>query len=88
VQAFRYGEQAYGFQFHLEVDRPLIERWLVVPANQPMLEAEAGRVDPHRIRAVTPQHIGELQALSRATFGRWIERFDLGTRRRQVLPSR
>jgi GMP synthase (glutamine-hydrolysing) len=88
VQAFRYGEQAYGFQFHLEVDRPLIDRWLSVPANQPMLAAEAGRVDPDHIRRLTPHHIEDLQALSRDTFGRWIDRFDLGTRRRRVLPSR
>ena len=27
-QAFRWGEKAYGFQFHLEMDEPLIDRWL------------------------------------------------------------
>ena len=26
VQAFRFGEHAYGLQFHLEVDQSLIER--------------------------------------------------------------
>lgn len=29
-QAFRYGDNAYGFQFHLEVCSGVIERWLTV----------------------------------------------------------
>ncbi len=87
VQAFRYGEHAYGFQFHLEVDASLVERWLTVPANQPMLAAEAGRVDPEVIRRQTRESISELQELSRQTFSRWIDRFDIAPRRR-TLPSR
>ncbi|MFH1877289.1 MAG: type 1 glutamine amidotransferase [Candidatus Omnitrophota bacterium] len=27
-QAFKIGHNAYGFQFHLEVDKPVIEEWL------------------------------------------------------------
>ena len=87
VQAFRYGEHAYGFQFHLEVDASLVERWLTVPANQPMLAAEAGRVDPEVIRRQTNERIRGLQELSRQTFSRWIDRFDIAPRRR-TLPSR
>ncbi len=87
VQAFRYGEQAYGFQFHLEVNASLVERWLTVPANQPMLAAEVGRVDPEEIRQQTDERIGALQELSRQTFSRWIERFEIAPRRR-TLPSR
>jgi GMP synthase (glutamine-hydrolysing) len=87
VQAFRYGEHAYGFQFHLEVDASLVERWLTVPDNQAMLAAEAGRVDPQAIRQETENSIGALQALSRETFSRWIDRFEIAPRRR-ALPSR
>ncbi len=87
VQAFRYGEHAYGFQFHLEVDASLVERWLTVPDNQPMLAEETGRVDPQLIREQTSRRIGALQDLSRATFSRWIDRFDIAPRRRP-LPSR
>ena len=87
VQAFRHGEHAYGLQFHLEVDAPLIDRWLTVPGNQAILQDEAGRVDPATIRAETADAIEGLQRLSNATFSRWIDRFELGPRRR-TLPSR
>lgn len=78
VQAFRHGERAYGLQFHLEVDRFLIERWLTVPANQPILDAERGLVDPEVIRRQTQDEIAALEAQSRETFGRWIDCFEPG----------
>ena len=87
IQAFRHGEHAYGFQFHLEVNESLIERWLTVPANQPLLEDEKGRVDPDQIRQQTAQEIAALEAQSRTTFKRWVDRFEFGSRRR-ILPSR
>jgi GMP synthase (glutamine-hydrolysing) len=86
VQAFRYGEHAYGFQFHLEVDESLIDRWLTVPENQPMLQEE-GAVSPDVLRQQTAASIDDLGQLSRRTFSRWIDRFDVG-QRRQRLPSR
>ena len=87
VQAFRYGEHAYGFQFHLETNRPLIDRWLAVPAHRDTLRDERGRVDPEQIRQQAESSIGSLEALSRATFSRWIDRFEFGARK-QRLPSR
>jgi GMP synthase (glutamine-hydrolysing) len=87
VQAFRHGEHAYGFQFHLEVSRPLIERWLTVPAHRDTLKEEEGHVDPDAIRRRSETSVGPLQELSKATFGRWIDRFEIGPRK-QRLPSR
>ena len=87
VQAFRHGEHAYGFQFHLEVDSSLIERWLTVPDNQRVLEDEQGAVDRDAIRAQTADSVAALEALSKETFTRWIERFEISPRRRH-LPSR
>ncbi len=86
VQAFRFGARAYGFQFHLEVNRPLIERWLTVPAHAAVLDEERGRIDPDAIRTRSDQAIHALERLSRATFSRWIDHFDDGRRLR--LPSR
>jgi len=87
VQAFRQGDHAYGFQFHLEANASLIDRWLTVPANQATLKDEVGRVDPAGIRRQCGESIDALEAQSRETFSRWIDRFEIGPRRRQ-LPSR
>lgn len=87
VQAFRHGEHAYGLQFHLEVDASLVDRWLSVEENRPLLEDERGRIDPAAIQAETRDSIDSLQRLSRDTFSRWIDRFEISPRRR-ALPSR
>lgn len=87
VQAFRHGEHAYGFQFHLEASSSLIDRWLTVPDHQGVLAAERSTVNAAAIRERTRQAIRPLNALSRATFGRWIERFELSPKVHR-LPSR
>lgn len=87
VQAFRFGEHVYGFQFHLEVSESLVDRWLTVDDNQAVLADEREVIDPDLIRAETARRIDALQDLSRLTFSRWIEKFELSPRR-QNLPSR
>lgn len=87
VQAFRYGKHAYGFQFHLEASQPLIERWLSVPDHQEILEEERGHIDADEIRAQTADRIAPMQALSRKTFSRWIDQFEIRPRQRR-MPSR
>ena len=84
-QAFRYGEHAYGFQFHLEADGALIERWLDVPQHQSVFVD--GAVDPTQIRDRINDSIQALMSLSNSTFSRWVERFETPTRKRH-LPSR
>lgn len=86
-QAFRYGETVYGLQFHLEVDEPMIERWLRVEAMRRDLEPLGGDRHARRIRDETPEHIERLQSLSDATFGEFIRLFSSRSRR-LVLPSR
>lgn len=87
VQAFRFGERAYGFQFHLEADGRLIDRWLSVPDHRDALDAEKEAIDPAAIRVQTEASIAALRDLSRRTFSRWIDRFELSPRRR-ALPSK
>jgi GMP synthase (glutamine-hydrolysing) len=81
-QAFRYGDRIYALQFHLEVDEPLIERWLSVPVHRAELEALGGRIDPDTIRRETHAHIAQARALSDRTFAAFATL--LGAQRRRA----
>jgi GMP synthase (glutamine-hydrolysing) len=76
-QAFRYGTNAYGLQFHLEVDEPMIHRWLRVAENKQEINALGGKIDPDRIHLETPDHIRRLHQLSQHVFGQFIRLFDI-----------
>jgi len=86
-QAFRYGDNAYGLQFHLEVDSDLIGRWLKVPAHQREIEAMGGQVDPEQILSETREQIASNHELAEATFAEFIKLFSHHGRRR-LLRSR
>lgn len=86
-QAFRHGDKAWGFQFHLEVDRPLIERWLANPdCQQEML---AAGLDPagDAVRADTIRHVAGMQQLAEPVFDAFLDLIGQ-PRRRILLPSR
>ena len=86
-QAFRYGQHAYGFQFHLELDERLINRWLTMPMYLKDIETNGRRGDAESIRKQTHELIGQSVDLSQDIFSRFLE--PLGERnRRHVLPSR
>ena len=86
-QAFRHGDNAYGFQFHLEMDERLVERWLANPAYREELAASGLPHDADAIRAQTRQHIAAMQEQADAVFNNFL---DLVGRpqRRHTLPSR
>ncbi|MFD0738403.1 type 1 glutamine amidotransferase [Lysobacter koreensis] len=90
-QAFRHGDNAYGFQFHMEMDQRLIERWLATPGYRDELAqfaaGGAGRNDEHAIRAATAQHIATMQANADAVFNGFLDLVGR-PRRRHTLPSR
>jgi GMP synthase (glutamine-hydrolysing) len=69
-QAFRYGSNAYGLQFHIEMTGGMIDDWLDNPGNRREL-SELGYIDPARIREQTPQELPILQAMSSEVFGRF-----------------
>ena len=86
-QAFRFGDNIYGFQFHLEVDEPMIERWLNVTANKEEIKALKGKIDPDAIRGDTPRYIERLKELSDATFSGFLNLFGYN-KKKHTLPSR
>jgi len=79
-QAFHYGEKVFGLQFHLEADRPMILRWIQRPENRQIIEQSGGVADVAAIEADTESFIGRSLELSRHTFGRFIDIFQLPER--------
>ncbi|MCD9028634.1 gamma-glutamyl-gamma-aminobutyrate hydrolase family protein [Luteimonas sp. BDR2-5] len=86
-QAFRWGDNAYGFQFHLEMDEPLIERWLANPVYRAELLASGLPHDADAIRAHTRAHIATMQAQADQVFNNFLDLIGR-PQRRIVLPSR
>lgn len=72
-QAFRFGTNAYGFQFHLEADTAMIERWLALPAYRDELAAAGIGRDAHSIRAATAAAIATMQPLAETVFNNFLD---------------
>ena len=65
-QGFRYRDNAYALQFHLEVTEPIVRAWMQTPANKAELASLKGAVDPMTIRRQAAAHAGRLAELSRS----------------------
>jgi GMP synthase (glutamine-hydrolysing) len=86
-QAFRYGTKVYGFQFHMEVDAPMIHRWLRVAENRQEISRLRGDDYLERIDNETPEHMARLTELSERVFGEFINLFGI-EKRYLRLPTR
>jgi len=79
-QAFRYGEKVYGLQFHLEVDRAMIQRWLQNPKNLKDLLDSSTPLNTEKIIAETDLYVANSVDLSNKTFMKFIKIFGLKER--------
>lgn len=86
-QAFRFKHNVYGFQFHLEVDEPMIMRWLHTPSMAHAAEQAGGSGRIEEIRRQTAMHIENSIALGNRVFGEFVHLFDRPPKR-TTLPSR
>ncbi len=86
-QAFRYQEKVYAFQFHLEVDKNLIERWLQVSDHQEILESVKEKMSVEKIRRETEENISTSIDLSKKVFSEFIKLFGF-SKKFQRLQSR
>ncbi len=66
-QAFRYGENAYGLLFHLEVTATMIRRM----TRTFRAELDAARLDAATIARGAATHLAPLAELGRTVFSRW-----------------
>lgn len=83
-QAFRQGNNAYGFQFHLEMDKPLIERWLGLPGYRDELIAAGLGRDAESIRADTFARIEAMQDKAHEVFNNFLDLIGTPARRRRA----
>lgn len=74
-QAFRFRENVYGLQFHVEVTADIIGAWLREPGNIQELAGRRGTMDPATIQQQSSQHLPRLHTLAQhvaTAFGRLI----------------
>lgn len=72
-QAFAFGPNVVGFQFHPEASAQGFERWLVGHA----VELAATGIDPRSLRADMQRHGAALAAKGADVLHRWIDQADL-----------
>ena len=76
-QAFKYGDKVYGLQFHLEVDKPMIQRWLDNPRNYDEMFSYQQNFSKEQISLDTEEFLPHSMDLSRQTFEKFIGLFSL-----------
>ncbi len=86
-QAFCWNENAYGFQFHLEADAPMIERWVASPSFREQQTAAGLRRNEHEIRVATTELVEATRPEAEAVFNRFLDLIGRPNRRIR-LPSR
>lgn len=69
IQLFRHGSNAYGFQYHAEVDRPLLN---AMCANNREYLASHG-IDAHAIISESSVHLPEFERRCRAVLSAWLD---------------
>jgi GMP synthase (glutamine-hydrolysing) len=72
-QAFRFGEAAYGVQFHIEVSPELAREWAGVPDYAAALEQVLGPDALDDLVAQLERHSGPMLGQARTLFERWLE---------------
>jgi GMP synthase (glutamine-hydrolysing) len=71
-QAFRYGDNVYALQFHLEVDAAMIESWVEAPRNEREVSSLGGDALRRQIASDTALYAARLEQLGRFVFADFI----------------
>ena len=72
-QGFRWGEVAYGVQFHLEVDEALADEWSRVPAYEAAAEAVLGAGGLDRLLGDLRASADRMLPHGRTLIGAWLD---------------
>src|SRR4030095_625264 len=74
-QAFRVGKNTYGFQFHLEVNESMIDRWIRLGLQRGEIQENSGEPHAEQIRKESRQNIERSKQLSGHVFGEFVKLF-------------
>jgi GMP synthase (glutamine-hydrolysing) len=66
-QAFRYGTNAYGFLFHMEVNEAMVREWVGNFSG----ELARAKIDGAEIVAGISEHLARLQQIGADVYSRW-----------------
>jgi GMP synthase (glutamine-hydrolysing) len=72
-QAFRYGDSAYGVQFHIEVSQEMAREWAAVPAYVNALDRTLGEGGADRLLAEFDAAREEMSGHAETLFGRFLD---------------
>lgn len=87
LQAFCLNDHVYGFQFHLEADRGLINRWVEAAQHIEALTEDGFAPDVGETMRECDRYLPRASELGRNVFGEFIDRF-YRIRRRRAHVSR
>jgi GMP synthase-like glutamine amidotransferase len=62
IQAVRYGDRAYGLQYHVEITPETVSDWEAVPAYKESLEKALGKEEASRLSSTVAPHLARFCA--------------------------
>ena len=72
-QGFRFGEVAYGVQFHLEVDQHLADEWAQIPAYKTAAESVLGPGGLDQLLAGVLEHSERMLPHAHVLIDAWLD---------------
>lgn len=86
VQAFRWGDRAWGMQFHAEVTSSTVAEWQAVPAYAASLEATLGQHGASILALETERRLGDYRRATRHISDRFLELVANSAAQREPAP--
>lgn len=71
IQAFRYGQRAYGLQFHVEATETTVSEWAGIPAYKRALERGLGKDELPLFEAEARRRAAEFRASAKRLYERF-----------------
>jgi GMP synthase-like glutamine amidotransferase len=79
VQAVRYGNHAYGLQYHVEISPDTVSDWEAVPAYKTSLDQALGSEGASRLGETVAPHLATFRATAKRINDNFLDVIDNGT---------